>query len=74
MATSSAVKDRYNKKAYDSIHLRIPKGCKEKIQSVLQEIGEKSLNNFIWKAILAQMKDAGYPIDTTKYGYLNRKS
>ena len=31
--TSSAVKDRYNAKAYDEIKIRVPKGQKDLIQA-----------------------------------------
>lgn len=48
--TSSAVKDRYNAKAYDDIRLRVPKGQKEKIQAFAAENGE-SLNGFINRVI-----------------------
>ena len=48
--TSSAVKDRYNAKAYDDIRLRVPKGQKDKIQAFAAENGE-SLNGFINRVI-----------------------
>ena len=48
--TSSAVKDRYNAKAYDDIRLRVPKGQKERIQTFAAENGE-SLNGFINRVI-----------------------
>ena len=44
--TSSAVKDRYNAKAYDDIKLRVKKGEKAFIQSKAEE-AEKSLNAYI---------------------------
>lgn len=48
--TSSEVKDRYNKKAYDTIILRVSKGQKEIIQQYAESNG-KSLNGFITEAI-----------------------
>ena len=54
--TSSAVKDRYNKKAYDSIMFRLPKGERDKIKAVAAEAGE-SLAGYIRKAIDMRIKD-----------------
>jgi len=48
--TSSAVKNKYNAKAYDQIPLRVPKGEKETIKGHAESMGE-SLNEFIRKAI-----------------------
>lgn len=48
--TSSAVKDRYNAKAYDEIKVRVGKGQKDIIQSHAQARGE-SVNAFVNKAI-----------------------
>lgn len=48
--TSSAVKDRYNAKAYDEIKVRVPKGQKDGIKSHAERRGE-SLNGFIQRAI-----------------------
>ena len=53
--TSSAVKDRYNAKAYDEIKVRVPKGRKESIQSHAESQGE-SVNAFINRAIDNQME------------------
>lgn len=53
--TSSAVKDKYNAKAYDSIMLRVFKGEKEKIKNHAEGRGE-SINGFITRAISEQMK------------------
>lgn len=53
--TSSAVKDRYNAKAYDNITLRVPKGQREVIQSFVQSRGE-SVNGFINTAIIEKME------------------
>ena len=51
--TSSAVKDKYNAKTYDSIMLRVFKG--EKIKHHAEDRGE-SVNGFIVRAISEQMK------------------
>lgn len=48
--TSSVVKDRYNKKAYDEIKVRVPKGKKEIITSFTTSTGE-SVNSFVNRAI-----------------------
>jgi len=48
--TSSAVKDRYNAKAYDEIKVRVPKGQKNLIQAHAEAQG-KSVNGFINEAI-----------------------
>lgn len=48
--TSSAVKDRYNAKAYDEIKVRVSKGKKEIVQSHAESIGT-SVNGFINRAI-----------------------
>ena len=49
--TSSAVKDRYNAKAYDEMKVRVAKGNKERIQAHAEAQGE-SLNAFISRAII----------------------
>lgn len=53
--TSSAVKDRYNAKAYDEIKVRVFKGQKEVIQSHAEMQGE-SVNAFIGRAIAETME------------------
>lgn len=53
--TSSAVKDRYNAKAYDEIKVRVSKGRKEKIQAHAESQGE-SVNGFINRAIDHEME------------------
>ena len=52
--TSSAVKDRYNAKAYDEMKVRVVKGNKERIQAHAEAQGE-SLNAFISRAIIETM-------------------
>ena len=52
--TSSAVKDRYNAKAYDEIKLRVPKGQKDLIREYAETRGD-SVNGYIYKLIVADM-------------------
>ena len=60
--TSSAVKDRYNAKAYDEIKVRVMKGEKDKIKQHAEACGE-SVNSFIARAIAQAMEQ-----DTTTPG------
>ena len=53
--TSSAVKDRYNAKAYDEIKVRVSKGQKEVIQAHAEARSE-SVNGFIGRAISETME------------------
>ena len=53
--TSSAVKDRYNAKAYEEIKVRVFKGQKDKIKAHADSMGE-SVNSFIGRAIENQME------------------
>lgn len=53
--TSSAVKDKWNAKAYDEIKIRVPKGEKEAIQAHASALGE-SVNSFINRAINNQIE------------------
>lgn len=53
--TSSAVKDRYNAKAYDEIKVRVEKGRKDAIKAHADSLGE-SVNGFITRAIDNQME------------------
>ena len=48
--TSSAVKDRWNKKNYDQLGIRIPKGRKEAIEQRARENGE-SVNGYLNRLI-----------------------
>ena len=41
---TSQVKDRYNKKAYDQILLRLPKGGKDLVKEKSESLGYKSVN------------------------------
>lgn len=63
--TSAAVKDRYNRKAYDDVRLRLYKGQKDILQSHAAERGE-SLNAWINRAIKTQLESEGgtLPEDT----------
>ena len=49
--TSSAVKDRYNSKAYDEIKVRVTKGQKEMIKAHAAKKDGGSVNAFINRAI-----------------------
>ena len=52
--TSSAVKNRYNAKAYDQLPIRIPKGRKADIEAYAKACGESVnglVNNFLRQAI-----------------------
>ena len=54
--TSSAVKDRYNAKAYDEIKVRVPKGQKDIIKAHADTFDGGSVNGFISRAIVSQME------------------
>ncbi len=54
--TSSAVKDRYNSKAYDEIKVRVAKGQKEEIKAHAEQFDGGSVNGFINRAIESQME------------------
>ena len=56
--TSSAVKDRYNAKAYDEIKVRVPKGKKDIVQDHASRMKE-SVNAFINRAIDEAMERDG---------------
>lgn len=53
--TSSAVKNRYNSKAYDRITLAVPKGLREKWKKYAEAKG-KSLTQFIRELVENEMK------------------
>ena len=48
--TSSAVKDRYNAKAYDSLTVRVPKGMKDRLKEKCESKGI-SMNSIFLKAV-----------------------
>ena len=52
--TSSAVKNRYNEKAYDRINLVVPKGEKDRIRAAAEKNGE-SVNSLIGRAVMAEV-------------------
>ena len=52
---SSTKKERYNKKAYEDIRLRVKKGQKEKIQARADEL-QKSINGYIVDLIEDDLK------------------
>lgn len=56
--TSSAVKNKYNAKAYDRINLTVNKGKKELIKAHAEQQGE-STNSFINRAIDETMERDG---------------
>lgn len=53
--TSSAVKNKWNDKAYDRINLTVPKGQKDTIKEHADTMGE-SVNGFIQRAIKQTME------------------
>ena len=59
--TSSAVKNRYNAKAYDQLPIRLPKGQKATVQAAADAEGV-SINMYTQKALLARMGLAEWPI------------
>ena len=72
--TSSAVKNRYNSKAYDRILFVIPKGQKATIEAAAAASSE-SVNMFIQKAVLDRLglhewpkKEMESAANATNYG------
>lgn len=55
--TSVEVKERYNKKTYEDIRLRVKKGEKEIIQNRANELN-KSINGYITDLIEEDLKKA----------------
>lgn len=57
--TSSAVKNRYNAKAYDQLPIRIPKGRKQTVEAHARERGESvnGLVNALLRADLGLSED-----------------
>lgn len=53
--TSSAVKDKYNAKAYDEIKVRVFKGKKAEIKAIADAMG-MSVNSFINEAIAEKIE------------------
>lgn len=54
--TSWQSKQKYNNKAYDRIHLTVPKGEKEIIKAHADKYDNKSVNGFIQRAIKETMQ------------------
>ena len=52
--TSSAVKNRYNAKAYDQLPIRVPKGRKQAVEAFARERGE-SVNGLVNGLIRSEM-------------------
>lgn len=52
---------KYNEKAYDECKIRLPKGCKAKLQEALKH-DNKSLNGYIYELIYEDAKRT-YNID-----------
>lgn len=57
--TSSAVKNRWNKKHYDQISVRVPIGSKVEIQKMLEERGD-TMAGYIKRLIIEDAKTKGY--------------
>lgn len=60
-ASGQAV-NRYSKKAYDDVSVRVKKGQKELIQKRAEELN-KSVNSYIVDLIEQDMKDSKYSQD-----------
>lgn len=56
--TSSAVKNRYNAKAYDQLPIRVPKGRKLTVEARAQQVGE-SVNGYVNGLIRADLGLSG---------------
>ncbi|MFQ9178428.1 MAG: antitoxin [Christensenellaceae bacterium] len=54
--TSSVVKDRYNKKAYDSLLTRVPKGTKELFRAACER-NRETMNGVLNKFIKAYIEE-----------------
>ena len=52
--TSSAVKNRYNLKAYDRLAITVPKGRKHSLEAFARERGE-SVNGLVNRLVRAEM-------------------
>lgn len=59
--TSNAVKDRYNRKAYDDLRIRIPKGQKATVQLAAAKAGE-TINTYTQTALLQRMGLDDWPL------------
>lgn len=61
--TSTAVKAKYNAKAYDQLRVVVYKGEKDKIKAYADSIG-KSLNGYINDLIVSDMEKNGIKLRT----------
>lgn len=52
--TSNAVKDKWNAANYDRLMIRVPAGCKAKVEAAALAAGE-SVNMYTQKALLQRM-------------------
>lgn len=59
--TSSASHDKYNKKAYDFIGFRVPKGAGDEIRQAAAMAGH-SVNAYIVQAVRDRMERDGRPM------------
>ena len=57
--TSTTVKDRYNRKKYDSILIRVPSGSKQIVQDAADNNGQ-SVNDYVSCALLDRLKMSGW--------------
>jgi hypothetical protein len=58
--TSPSAKERYNKKAYDDVRLRVPRGAGSFIR-MAAKLQSRSVNAYICAAILEKMKLSKWP-------------
>ena len=54
--TSSAVKRKYNAKAYDSITFNVPKGGKDELKAFAAK-QEESMAGLLWRLVQQEMKN-----------------
>lgn len=61
--TSSQVKNRYNKKVYHTISIRLPKGWREQVKEAAEAAGE-SFAGYVRNAVESRMDVEGRPLKT----------
>lgn len=59
-ASANKAKAKYNAKAYDAFQVVLPKGQKDRISAVAKELGYKSRNEFITRAICEKLEREGF--------------
>ena len=77
--TSSRVKNRWNKKHYDGINIRLPIGCRAEIQSAAKKRGMSMASFIRWAVLQAvspeERKDmhflSGRTTDDIENGYVS---